>query len=417
MQSKAIQVVGWLVIALVALLAGVVSALEVRGALEREREFLAAPVCASAPVKASACVWDQKFTVRRADTHRGEEGKAPEAELVLPSGKPWTVTFRSADPLVSEMKPGDAVVGVIWHGQAVEVRYADGRRQQTEFGPVGWPADRLGGALACLSFGLTALVGSLWALIVRRDRRHARAAAMVRWHGVALGLTALLTLWAQSNNDWPLWAIPAIWGPLALFLLATMVVSAIAALRSDVADDPVLTLPTGPSPVGVSGLVVGAEDLPREYRMSRGRRNGLLAVLVAKMALLLLLVWTEEIAPSWMRLGLSVLLPLVLVVFFVRVPRSGTLVSGTGIHIRGFTHTRRVAWEDIRDIRAEPLRGAHLNALLPNVIAYAYLTGGRRKLLLNLNSADYDMDHEISFLRAAWAELRDTEFVPEAPVA
>ncbi|MER5731273.1 hypothetical protein ABT084_23590 [Streptomyces sp. NPDC002138] len=239
MQKKTMQLAVWVVIALVALLAGVVSALEVRGALEREHEFRASPVCASVPVEASACVWDQEFSVRRADVHRSGKGDEPKAELALPNGKPWTVTFQDADPVVSKMEPGDAVHGVIWHGRVVEVRDADGRRQKTTFSPLGWPADRLGGALACVSFGLTALVGSLWGLIRRRDRRHALAAAAVRWHSVALGLTAFLTLWAQASRGWPIWAIPAIWGPIALILLATSVAFAVAALRSGVADDAV----------------------------------------------------------------------------------------------------------------------------------------------------------------------------------
>ncbi|MET9323901.1 PH domain-containing protein [Streptomyces sp. NPDC003038] len=417
--EKTVGVAGWLVVALVALVVGVVSALEVREAMEREREFLGAAVCTSVPVTVSACVWDQAFTVRRADTHQGERGKEPEATLLLPTGKAWQVAFPNADPVVSEMEPGDSVVGAIWHGQVIEVRDADGRRQQTTSSPVGWPADRLGGALACISFGLTALVGSLWALIVRHDRRHARAAAMVRWHGVALGLTALLTLWAQSDNDRPIWAIPAIWGPFALILLATMVVSAVAALHSDVEGDDLSTQPAAPSappPAGERGVVAGAEDLPREYRVSRGRKNGLIALLVCKTALLLFLAWTEEIIPSWLKLGLSVVLPLFLVVIVVRVPRSGTQVDSTGIRIRGITHTRRVAWEEIQEIRSKPLRGAD-SSLIPRVIAYAYLTGGRRKLLLHLNDTDYDIDHEIAVLRAALAELRGRDSMPNAPVA
>ncbi|MGW6984860.1 hypothetical protein ACWGE1_36320 [Streptomyces sp. NPDC054932] len=231
--QKSGQVAVWLAIALVGLVVGVASALEVGGALEREREYRASPVCASAPVTASACVWEQAFTVREFDTHTDDRGKEPAATLLLPSGKPWNVAFRNTGPVLSEMRQGAPVVGVVWRGGIVEVRDADGRRQQTTFGPVGWPADRLGGALACISFGLVALAGSLWAIVKRHDRRHERAAAMVRRHGAALGITALLTLWAQGNNNWPLWAIWAIWGPLALVLLGTMVASAAAALRSD----------------------------------------------------------------------------------------------------------------------------------------------------------------------------------------
>ncbi|MEU1571353.1 hypothetical protein ABZ519_09380 [Streptomyces collinus] len=59
---------------------------------------------------------------------------------------------------------------------------------------------------------------------------------MVRWHGVALGGTAVLTLWAQAANDWPFWALPAIWGPLALLILASMTAFALGALRGDLDD-------------------------------------------------------------------------------------------------------------------------------------------------------------------------------------
>jgi hypothetical protein len=215
----------------------VASAREVRGALEREREYRAAPVCAAVPVRASGCVWEQEFTVRSAAMNRGKRGEAPEAELVLPSGKPWEVTFRRTEPVMSEMEPDEKVVGVIWHGRVVEVRDAEGRRQQTSDGPVGWPEDRLGGALACIPFGLAALVGGVWPLFARGDERRVTAAKMVRWHGVGLGATAILTLWAQAANDWPLWAVPAIWGPLALVILASMTAFAVGALRGELDDD------------------------------------------------------------------------------------------------------------------------------------------------------------------------------------
>ncbi|MFG2236069.1 PH domain-containing protein [Streptomyces sp. NPDC048723] len=420
--EKAGQVAAWLVIALVGLFAGVVSAMEVSGALEREREYRASPVCASVPVAASACVWEQAFTVRESATNEGDDGKEPAATLLLPSGQPWSVAFRNTGPVLSRMRPGDPVVGVVWHGGIVEVRDAGGLRQQTTFGPVGWPADRLGGALAFISFGLTALVGSLWAIVKRHDRRHQRAAAMVRWHGAALGVTAILTLWAQGNNNWPMWAIWAIWGPLALVLLATMLASAIAALHSNgegydlFAEPPVLPAPPARPAARESLTVPGTGGLPREYRMSRGRRNGLLAVLVAKTALLLFMVWSEDIPPFWFQLGLSVLMVPIAIVFIVRVPRTATLIDSAGIRVRGITHTRRVAWEDVRDIRAEPVRGSD-GGLTPRVVAYAYLTGGRRKLLKHLDDKDYDVDREIAVLHAARAELRGTNTAPDVPAA
>jgi len=224
-------------IAVVALGVGVASALQVHGALDREREFRTAPKCAAVPVTASGCLWEQEFTVRKADLNRGERGRSPEAELLLPSGKSWEVTFRHTDPVVSEMQPHDKVVGLIWQGQVVEVRDSDGRRQQTSAGPVGWPADRLGGALACVSFGLAALVGGVWSLLARGNPRHESAARVVGWHGLGLGGAAILTLWVQAADDWPMWSIPAVWGALALLLLSSMTAFVIAALRGELDDD------------------------------------------------------------------------------------------------------------------------------------------------------------------------------------
>ncbi|MEU7722081.1 hypothetical protein [Streptomyces tibetensis] len=228
----------WVLIAVVTLGVGAASAHEVRGALDREREYRGAPACAAAPVKASGCVWEQEFTVRSAAPNHGKRGGSPEAELVLPSGEPWEVTFLRTEPVMSEMAPDEKVVGVIWHGQIVEVRDGEGRRQQTSDGPVGWPEDRLGGALACISFGLAALVGGVWPLFARGEERRVTAAKMVRWHGVGLGATAILTLWAQAANGWPLWALPAIWGPIALLVLASMTAFALGALRGELDDDP-----------------------------------------------------------------------------------------------------------------------------------------------------------------------------------
>ncbi|MEU1571354.1 hypothetical protein ABZ519_09385 [Streptomyces collinus] len=141
----------WLLLAVVALGVGVASALQIRGALEREREYRSAPACAAVPVEASGCVWEQEFTVRRAALNRGERSESPEAELVPPSGEPWEVTFLRTEPVMSEMQPDEKVVGVIWHGRVVEVRTprAGGSRRPTgrwdgrrTVWAVRWPAPR-----------------------------------------------------------------------------------------------------------------------------------------------------------------------------------------------------------------------------------------------------------------------------------
>lgn len=225
----------WLLIAVAAVAIGVTMVFLTRDALEREREFRAAAPCVSAPVKVSDCRWEQRFTVRSVDTHSGKR-KSPEADFLLPSGAPWHVAFRRTGPVLSQLAPDDEVVGVIWRGRVVEVRDAAGTWQETSDGPLEWPEDRLSGALAGLSTGLMALVGTLWALFAPGPR-HARAARVVRWHGVPMGVAAIVTLWAQAGNDWPMWSIPAIWGPIAAVLLTSAVAFALAALRGELGDD------------------------------------------------------------------------------------------------------------------------------------------------------------------------------------
>lgn len=226
----------WLLSAVAALAVGVAMIVQTGRALEREREFRAAPACASVPVEASECRWEQRFTVRSADTHSGSRSESPEAVLTPPSGEPWHVTFRQTGPVLSQLEEGDEVVGVVWRGRLVDLRDAAERWQETSDGPLEWPEDRLGGALAGLSFGLMGLVGTVWSLLAPGPR-HMSAARAVRWHGVAMAAAAIVTLWVQAANDWPMWSLPAIWSPLALLLLASAVAFAAAGLRGEFEDD------------------------------------------------------------------------------------------------------------------------------------------------------------------------------------
>ncbi|MFF7209382.1 hypothetical protein ACFZAU_02460 [Streptomyces sp. NPDC008238] len=261
MERNRSSVVVWLLIAVTALAVGVAMVFLTRDALEREREFRAAPPCASVPVEVSECRWEQRFTVRSVDTHSGRR-KSPEADFLLPSGKPWHLTFRRTGPVLSQLEPDDKVVGLIWRGRVVEVWDTAGTWQETSDGPLEWPEDRLGGALAGLSTGLMALVGALWALFTRGPR-HARAARVVRWHGVPMGVAAIVTLWAQAAGEWPMWSIPAIWGPIAAVLLTSAVAFALAALRGDLDDD----APSAARSPGAPGGLPGGASGPGAVRL------------------------------------------------------------------------------------------------------------------------------------------------------
>ncbi|WP_240929407.1 hypothetical protein [Streptomyces coryli] len=96
---------------------------------------------------------------------------------------------------------------------------------------MGWPEDRLAGAIGCVSFGVMAFAGGLWGVLGCRSRRHVVAAAAVRWHALGIGAAAIVTLWVQVAADWPMWSIPAGWGVLALLLLGSAAGFVVAALR------------------------------------------------------------------------------------------------------------------------------------------------------------------------------------------
>ncbi|MFF1490552.1 PH domain-containing protein [Streptomyces sp. NPDC058304] len=117
--------------------------------------------------------------------------------------------------------------------------------------------------------------------------------------------------------------------------------------------------------------------------------------------------WTEELIPYWAKL-LSSAVALFVVGIAVTLPRSGTSADRTGLKVKGPLRTRRLAWSEIQDIKAQSIGGSSRGeGLVPTVVTYAYRAGGRRLMLLHLNDMYYDIDREVGVLRAAWAELRD----------
>ncbi|WP_406273018.1 hypothetical protein OH779_36235 [Actinacidiphila glaucinigra] len=53
-----------------------------------------------------------------------------------------------------------------------------------------------------------------------------------------VGVAAIVALWAQSADEWPMWSIPAIWGPIAAVPLTSAVAFALGALRGELDDAP-----------------------------------------------------------------------------------------------------------------------------------------------------------------------------------
>ncbi|MGW4898616.1 PH domain-containing protein [Kitasatospora sp. NPDC004240] len=93
----------------------------------------------------------------------------------------------------------------------------------------------------------------------------------------------------------------------------------------------------------------------------------------------------------------------------VRAPRTGTSADGTGIQVRGLVRTRRLAWADVEDIRAEGVSSAGDRTVMPEVAVYAHLSGGRRVRLVHVNDLHLGsrvrVESEVAALREARAEL------------
>ncbi|MFJ5808912.1 PH domain-containing protein [Streptomyces sp. NPDC093093] len=156
--------------------------------------------------------------------------------------------------------------------------------------------------------------------------------------------------------------------------------------------------------------------LPREYRI----RSEQMAVVYVAVGIgtpgVLLTVLNMEDTPVWVK---SLVVALVLAFFgwlVVAAKRCSTSADLKGIRVRRFTGTRRLAWEDVQDIRAAPNPSAHTAKNQPTVVSYAYDDAGRRVQLMYVDDNHVDVAREVDALRAAWEELRGPDWAqdPEA---
>ncbi|MFG2979736.1 PH domain-containing protein [Streptomyces sp. NPDC048258] len=159
---------------------------------------------------------------------------------------------------------------------------------------------------------------------------------------------------------------------------------------------------------------MSARALPRDYRIKPGRTAVVFGVMGVGSLAALTPVWTDETIPGWVKL----LVTGVLLAFFgwlvIAARRCATSVDLKGIRVRTMVRTRRLAWEDVQDIRAVPNPSAHMAANAPKVIAYAYGADGKRVQLMYVDDIHVAVDREIEVIRAAWAELRGEGWEPSA---
>ncbi|MFD9377085.1 PH domain-containing protein [Streptomyces sp. NPDC059999] len=156
--------------------------------------------------------------------------------------------------------------------------------------------------------------------------------------------------------------------------------------------------------------------LPREYRIRSEQMAGVYVAVGIGTPGVLLTVLNMEDTPVWVK---SLVVALVLAFFgwlVVAAKRCSTSADLKGIRVRRFTGTRRLAWEDVQDIRAAPNPSAHTAKNQPTVVSYAYDDAGRRVQLMYVDDNHVDVAREVDALRAAWEELRGPDWAqdPEA---
>ncbi|MFF3445942.1 PH domain-containing protein [Streptomyces sp. NPDC002667] len=102
---------------------------------------------------------------------------------------------------------------------------------------------------------------------------------------------------------------------------------------------------------------------------------------------------------------------------FCTTLRSSTTADLEAIHVHGVFKRRRLAWEDIQDIRAEGNPAAVRRENAPKVLVYAYGRDGRRTLLPFLDNLHVNVGREVGALLEAWEELRGADWAPSPEAA
>ncbi|MFG2621596.1 PH domain-containing protein [Streptomyces sp. NPDC048507] len=158
---------------------------------------------------------------------------------------------------------------------------------------------------------------------------------------------------------------------------------------------------------------MNAELLPRDYRIRSQQMSAVYVAAGIGTPGIVLSVVTLDGAPGEVKL---LLIALVLALFgwlLWASKRCATSADLKGIRVRRFTGSRRLAWEDIQEIRAVPNPGAAMAKNQPRTISYAYDATGRRVQLMYVDDNHVDVVREIGLIRAAWEELRGPDWAPD----
>ncbi|MGO4462949.1 PH domain-containing protein [Streptomyces sp. M-16] len=158
---------------------------------------------------------------------------------------------------------------------------------------------------------------------------------------------------------------------------------------------------------------MSAELLPRDYRIRSQQMSAVYVAVGIGTPGVVLSVLNLDDVPAGVKL---LLIAAVLVLFGWLVwasKRCATSIDLKGVRVRRFTGSRRLAWEEIQEIRAVPNPSAGMNKNQPRVISYVYDSAGRRVQLMYVDDNHVDVAREIGLMRAAWEELRGADWASD----
>ncbi|MCX4902885.1 hypothetical protein [Streptomyces sp. NBC_00878] len=102
---------------------------------------------------------------------------------------------------------------------------------------------------------------------------------------------------------------------------------------------------------------------------------------------------------------------------FYATLRCSTTVDIKAIHARGMGKRRRLAWEDIQDIKAEANPASAMQSGAANVLVHAYGRDGSKVLLPFVDDLHVNVERELGLLLEAWEELRGEDWAPDPRAA
>lgn len=135
---------------------------------------------------------------------------------------------------------------------------------------------------------------------------------------------------------------------------------------------------------------------------------GTLSVLVA--------LWGAEVPASFRYPILAAWVALMGWLFYATL-RCSTTADIKAIHTRGMVKRRRLAWEDIQDIRAEANPASQMQSGAPNVLVHAYGRDGTKVLLPFVDDLHVNVERELGLLLDSWVELRGEDWAPDPQAA